>query len=132
MEDAIIEYSLELINEEDVFSCEHDDGYLTLEGDVITNTCNGETEVLSSDVHPDKLEGGKENERFDQFSFLVDLSSTHSLGNIVLNEVFPEHIDTEVTSLLDIKRDITEAFQDFTMIPSINCTLVCSLELVGC
>ena len=66
---------------------------------------------MSSDVQPYQYLGGKDNEEFDQESLLVDLSSMHSLENIVLSEVAPKHFDVEVTSISDIKIDTRGTFQ---------------------
>ena len=72
----MIEDSLELINEEDIFSCKVDDGQLTLDKDVINDTCKEYFESFPFDIQPGQLERGKEKVRFDQNSLLVDLPST--------------------------------------------------------
>ena len=56
-----------------------------------------ESYALTIDIHLKSLEGENVTENYVPVSLLVDLSSTQSLENIVLNEFFPEHIDTEFT-----------------------------------
>jgi hypothetical protein len=72
---------------------------------------NEDSNALPPNVHFESLEGGKHNLGFDQILVSIDLSSTLSLEKIILNEVVLEHVDTKVTSMIDIKIDSREDFQ---------------------
>ena len=72
---------------------------------------NEEFQSLSSNAKLYKLEGGKDNEYFDQNLVLVDLSPTQRLDNIFLNDVVPNQVDTEVTSMSNTKMVTRRTFQ---------------------
>ena len=62
------------------------------------------------DVHLKSFEGENAIDNSNLVSLSVDSSTTYILGNIGLNEVILENIDTKITSVLDTKIDTQEAY----------------------
>lgn len=118
-----------MVYEEDVFSCKKNDDMFSLEEVVIINTCEGESQCLSSDnherdlmkdeldvqpdafpfeVHLELLVGGTKNSSFDKNTLSYDLSTTRSLEKNPLNEVVPKHMETKIASMSNTKFDIRD------------------------
>ena len=74
-------------------------------GDLMEEELDVETYAFLFDVYLDSFARITNNLRFDLNELSVDLSTNQSLENISLNEVVPEQMDIEITSMLDTKID---------------------------